>query len=65
MELEEDPFDLMDTSFQAIIKDVLRDCTGILEEALRFHHIFDLDDLIMMEESKINNMTMIRDYRRT
>ena len=48
LELEEEIFDEMDPSFQRIIRDVLKDRCGILEEVLRYHDILDLEDLVGM-----------------
>ena len=47
IDLEEEIFDQMDPSFQDLIRDVLRDQTGILEEVFRYHcqHTLDITEV--------------------
>ena len=45
-EEEEDTFDPMDPALQRILQDVLNDRAGIIEESLRAHFMYGIDDVI-------------------
>ena len=62
---QEDTFDPMDPVLQRILQEVLNDCGGIIEEALRAHFIFGIDEVISLTLAQMEALTMVQGGVRT
>ena len=64
-EEEEDTFDPMDPALQRILQEVLTDRAGIIEESLREHFIYGIDDVISLGLPEMHALTMLQGGVRT
>ena len=64
-EEEEDTFDPMDPALQRILQEILNDRAGIIEESLREHFIYGIDDIISLGLPEMHALTMLQGGVRT